>query len=146
MRLQHDIHRPLAILNQWSKELDNLVNRGVYDDESTSATSAWTPLVDIKEETERYVLHADIPGVDPKDIEITMEKGVLTIRGERNNVSEEENKGYKRIERVQGTFYRRFTLPDTADTDNITAAGKNGVLEIVIPKQAEVQPRRIAVS
>jgi len=146
MRLHHNIHRPLAILNQWSKVLDDKVYHGVDNDENTVASSAWTPLVDIKEENQRYVLHADIPGVDPKDIEITMEKEVLTIRGVRNNVTEEESQHYKRIERIQGTFYRRFTLPDTADTDNITATGKNGVLEIVIPKQAKVQPRRIAVA
>ncbi len=146
MRMKQDIQHPLAILNQWSKELDNLMNRGAYDEETTSAISAWAPLVDIKEEADRYVLHADIPGVDPKAIEITMEKGVLTIRGSRNNVTEAESKHYKRIERVQGSFYRRFTLPDTADTDNITATGKDGVLEIVIPKQPEMQPRRIAVN
>ncbi len=146
MRLRYQETHPLAVLNQWSKELDNMLGRGVYDEETTAATSAWTPLVDIKEEQKRYVLHADIPGVDPKDIDITMEKGLLTIRGERQTLSESEGSNYKRTERVQGSFYRRFTLPDTADTDHITATGQHGVLEISIPKQAVVQPRRIEVN
>ena len=116
------------------------------DDEDTNvATSAWMPAVDIQEEGDRFVLHADIPGVDPKDIEITMENGVLTIRGERTLQNEEEQKNFKRIERVHGSFYRRFTLPDTANPEKISASGKHGVLEIVIPKRPIAQPRRISV-
>jgi HSP20 family protein len=115
------------------------------EDRTRIATSAWAPAVDIKEETDRFVLYADIPGVDPKDIEITMERGVLTIKGERRHEDVTERSGYKRVERSYGTFYRRFSLPDTADADAITAKGKNGVLEIVLPKKEQAQPRRIAV-
>ena len=88
---------------------------------------------------------ADLPGIDPKDIEITMENGTLAIRGERKSETEEEREGYHRVERARGSFYRRFTLPDTANTDKIEARGKDGVLEIVIPKHDKVQPRKIAV-
>ena len=88
---------------------------------------------------------ADLPGVDPKNIEITMEQGVLTIKGERASDKEESHEGYKRVERVRGTFYRRFSLPDSADAEHIEANGKNGVLEIVLPKLEKVQPRKITV-
>lgn len=115
-------------------------------DRSSVVTSNWTPAVDIKEENERFVLEADIPGVDPKDIEITMDTGVLTIKGERKTESEEESNGYKRVERSYGSFYRRFSLPDTADAERISAKGRDGVLEVVIPKHEKVQPRKITVS
>ena len=108
--------------------------------------SQWRPAVDIKEEDQRYVIYADLPGVDARDIEVTMEGGVLTLKGERNYSGEDEQKGYRKVERSQGVFLRRFSLPDTADADKIEAQGKNGVLEIVIPKQEKLQPRRIAVN
>lgn len=114
-------------------------------DESSAVTSRWAPAVDIKEESGRYVLRADVPGVEPKDIEITLEDGVLTIKGERTLEDKEEREGYKRVERAYGSFHRRFTLPDTADAERVSATGNNGVLEVTIPKQAKVQPRRIEV-
>jgi HSP20 family protein len=79
------------------------------------------------------------------DIEITMEKGVLTVRGERKLEKEEDRSGFRRIERSRGTFYRRFSLPDSADAERIQAKSRDGVLEIVIPKQEKSQPRKIAV-
>ncbi len=117
------------------------------DDGSNVVTSRWAPAVDIKEETDRFVIHADIPGVDPKDIEVTLEHGTLTIRGERKLERKEGgDDGYRRVERLHGTFYRRFSLPDTADPEKVQATGRNGVLEVVIPKQAAVQPKRIQVT
>ena len=101
--------------------------------------------MDIKEEDNRFVILADVPGIDPKDIKVTMEGGVLTLKGERSTQTEEEREGYKRIERARGTFYRRFSLPDSADAEGIKAKGKDGVLEIAIPKHERVQPRRITV-
>lgn len=116
------------------------------DDQSNVVTSQWQPRVDIKEETRRFVIAADIPGVDPKDIEIQMEKGVLSIKGERTIESKTEEANFTRVERTYGSFYRRFALPDTADADKISASGAHGVLEIVIPKKAETTPRRIAIN
>jgi HSP20 family protein len=112
---------------------------------SNVVTSAWRPAVDIKEETDRFVILADLPGVDPKDIEITAENGMLTVRGERKFEKDEEQEGFRRVERVRGTFYRRFSLPDTADTNGIKARGKDGVLEITLPKHEKVQPKKITV-
>lgn len=116
------------------------------NDQSNVVTSEWQPRVDVREERERFVIQADIPGVDPKDIEIHMEKGVLTIKGERKSESKEETTQFTRIERAHGTFHRRFALPDSANADAISASGKNGVLEIVIPKRPETTPRRISVN
>ena len=115
-------------------------------DQSNVVTSQWTPRVDIKEEDTRFAILADIPGVDPKDIEITMEKGILSIKGERKADSAGENGKVTRAERSNGSFYRRFALPDSANAEGIQATGRNGVLEISIPKRAETAPRRISVN
>jgi len=115
------------------------------DSDDQLATSDWVPAVDIREEGQRYVIHADVPGVKPEDIEVHMEDGVLTIKGQRYSESKDEREGYKRVERVRGSFFRRFSLPDTADAEAISAKSKDGVLEIIIPKQAKVMPKRIKV-
>lgn len=138
-------YEPWGLMNRLHNELNQLFDSRLGDGESAVAATDWVPAVDIKEEKDRFVLRADIPGVDPKDIEITMEDGVLTIRGERKEEIKDEKDGYRRVERVRGSFFRRFVLPDTADAEGISARGNNGVLEIVIPKQAKVQPRRITV-
>lgn len=114
-------------------------------DQSNVVTSQWAPRVDIREESQRFVIHADIPGVDPKNIEIHMENGILSIKGERKAESSSSDKEYSRVERAHGVFYRRFALPDSANPEGISATGKHGVLEIVIPKQPETTPRRIEV-
>ncbi|HEB67083.1 MAG TPA: Hsp20/alpha crystallin family protein [Gammaproteobacteria bacterium] len=137
-------YEPMNILNQLRREMDRLFE--TEQPSSGMVTAAdWVPAVDIRETDKAFIITADVPGVDPKDIEVNMENGVLTIRGERKEEKEEEKEGYKRIERVRGTFYRRFTLPDTADAEKISAKSKNGVLEITIPKQEKVQPRKIEV-
>ena len=117
-------YEPWSFLNRFYREASNPVNSNV----------AWLPSVDVREEENRFVVQVDLPGVDSKNIEITAEKGVLTIKGER-----------KRGDSVAGTFLRRFTLPEVAQADAITAKQTNGVLEVSIPKQAPVQPKRIEV-
>ena len=140
-------YEPWGLLNQFRRDIDKMFNHSgdQTNGDSTIATSAWVPAVDIKEEAQQFLIKADIPGVDPKNIEITMDNGVLTIKGERQAESQQESKNYKHVERVYGTFYRRFTLPDTAASDQITATGKDGVLQITIPKQEVAQPRKITV-
>ena len=110
------------------------------------ATSDWTPAVDIKETESEFLIRADIPGVNPDDIDVHMENGMLTIKGERKSETKDEREGYKRIERHRGTFYRRFSLPDTANADKISAKSNHGVLEITIPKQEKAQARKIQVN
>lgn len=144
-------YEPWNLLDRFQEQLSQLgyANREIANsdhDQSHVVTSHWRPAVDIKEEADRFVIMADLPGVDPSDIEITMENGVLSIKGERKSEIRDEKEGYKRVERVSGTFYRRFSLPDSADAERIEAKGKDGVLEVSLPKHEKVQPRRIAVA
>jgi HSP20 family protein len=115
-------------------------------DDGQAEAAAWSPRVDVREEPTRFVLLADLPGVDPAAIEIQMEKGVLSLRGERIAEPAAEGVDYTRVERRHGRFDRRFVLPDSADADAITARGSHGVVEISIPKKAEAAPRRIAIN
>lgn len=114
-------------------------------DGSSVVTSQWAPRVDIKEEEKRFVIFVDVPGVDPANIEVSMEKGILTIKGERTVENREQNGRFTRLERSHGSFHRRFALPDSADPEGVTATGRHGVLEITIPKRAETTPRRITI-
>jgi HSP20 family protein len=136
-------YEPWSLLNQLQKELERS-----WDDKSGDgaiATAEWTPSVDIKEEADKFVILADIPGVKPEAIEISMDAGVLTVKGEKDSEVKTEKEGYKRVERHYGSFYRRFSLPDTANSEAINAKCKHGVLEIVIPKRETVKPKRIDV-
>lgn len=138
-------YQPWGLMRSMHEDLDRLFEQRLGMDETTGSVANWTPPVDIREEENRFLLHADIPGVKPEDIDVTMENGVLTISGSREHSSETQDEGYRRIERVAGRFFRRFTLPDTADAEGITAKSHNGVLEVVIPKHERVMPRRISV-
>jgi HSP20 family protein len=132
-------------LDEFRQVFDSLFDDQSRSDESSVVTSQWVPSVDVKEENDRFVLYADLPGIDPDDIEVSMDKGLLTIRGERSSESSSETERYSRIERRYGSFHRRFALPESADPEGIEARGRNGVLEIVIPKRPETSPRRIQV-
>ena len=136
-------YEPWNLLNQLQKELER--SRDDKTGEGTVATAEWAPAVDIKEDVDKFVIHADIPGVKPEAIEVSMEKGVLTVKGEKESARKTEKEGYKRVERTYGSFYRRFSLPDTANGEAIAAKCRHGVLEIVIPKREAVKPKRIAV-
>lgn len=138
---------PWQMMEQWRHEMDRALNPFLQNDDVSHVVGGeWVPAVDIKEEEDSYVLHADIPGVKPEDIEITMERGVLSIHGERKFEEQVERENFKRIERSYGVFYRRFTLPENTDADAITAKGENGVLKVVIPKTKETERKRIEVT
>ncbi len=137
-------YEPWSLLNQLRQELmqsptDREANR------KDVATSDWAPAVDIAEEKDAYVIHADLPGIKPEDISVSMEDGVLTISGERKEEHSVDHEGYKLVERSTGTFYRRFNLPDSADAENISAKAEQGVLCIRIPKQEKARSHRITV-
>jgi HSP20 family protein len=137
---------PWRVVNQLQRDLDRVFGAPVLQgDDAAAAVFNWAPAVDIREEPKQFVLHADLPGVKPEDIEVSLEKGILTVRGQRRLENREEKDGYRRVERVGGEFFRRFSLPDTADSQSVKAKFNNGVLEVVIPKQQEVLPRRINV-
>src|ERR1700754_1502093 len=142
-------YEPWNVVSQLQNEI-NRVFGNLNDTDSSSATSEWTPAVDVREFSDRFQLLLDVPGVDPKDVEITLDNGLLTVSGNRAEeksvgTNSTESPQQQRIERRLGRFHRRFILPDTADAENVNASGRNGVLEIVIPKQPKAQPRRISV-
>ncbi len=137
-------YEPWYLVNRLQRDIDRLFAHSALGDEQQSVAD-WVPPVDIREEDKQFVIHADLPGVDPKDIDVTLEKGVLTMRGRRALEARDEKQGYRRVERTSGQFFRRFSLPDTADSQAVKARFTNGVLEVAIPKQAQVLPRRINV-
>jgi HSP20 family protein len=102
--------------------------------------------VDLQEQSDRFVLRADVPGVAPKDIDVSAVDGTLTVRGVRAVRERVNGDGFEHIERVAGAFVRRFTLPDSARADAIKAHYADGVLEIEIPKQPKIEATRIPVT
>jgi HSP20 family protein len=134
------IREPWQLLNRLSRDLD-----GFLGAPTASSNVSYIPAVDIREEKDHYLVSADLPGVRPEDIEITAEKGVLTLRGERKSERRDEAAGYERLERVTGSFVRRFTLPENVQADAIKAKFNHGVLTVTLPKQPEVQPKKVVV-
>ena len=136
------------------QEFENLLERytkgggsrlGKQLDTEMSFTD-WAPSVDIEETEDKYVIKADLPGVDKKDIDVKLENGVLSIRGEKQ-VEKETGKDtrHHRRERFYGTFARSFTLPDAVDADAVDASYRDGVLSLHIPKKEEAKPRAIDI-
>jgi len=134
-RLQDDINRLFG---------------NMTENNSSAATAAWIPAVDITEYVDRFELNVDLPGVEPNTVELTLDRGVLTLAGERSdrfaNGQQPDSVQFQRSERGQGRFHRRFVLPETVDGEKVNATGKNGVLTVTIPKQPKAQPRRIQIA
>ena len=144
-------YEPWSLLNQLHQQINRAFDQGGYerefgDNASSAATADWVPPADIAEYADRFVLQLDVPGVDIAAIEITLDQGVLSISGERKRETAAAAVERSRSERPYGRFHRRFTLPDTADASNVHATGRNGILEVTIPKQPKAQPRRIQVA
>ena len=108
-------------------------------------TTAWAPALDISERKDAYLVTVEVPGVEPEDLDITMEDGLLTIKGERQFTSESSEQQFHRVERRYGAFRRSITLPAQVQADHIEATFDNGVLQIVVPKAEEAKPKRIQV-
>lgn len=108
-------------------------------------TEAWVPSMDIHEESDRFVITADLPGLQADDIEILVEHDRLTIKGERKIERRVEDKDLGRFERHQGSFQRSFKLPENADLDHVSASNRDGVLEVTIKKQETIASRRIKI-
>ncbi len=136
---------PWSFVDLLHRDLDRLAAQRNPVDADSSAVADWVPAVDIVEEKKRFVLRADVPGVNPNDIDVSMDAGVLSLSGERHAIAPSEDDGVQRIERATGRFLRRFTLPETADAEGVTAKCTNGILEVSIPKTPEIQARRITV-
>ena len=114
-----------SLQNEIRQAFDRLFEGGPFDqtcaDDSSVVTSQWVPSVDVREENDRFVLYADLPGIDPQDIEVSMDKGMLSIKGERSSETSSETERFSRVERRYGSFHRRFALPDSADPEGIRA-------------------------
>ena len=136
---------PWSIFDQLHRDLDRIAQVRLPQGQGENPVADWVPAVDIVEEKDRFILRADVPGVRPEDIDISMDQGVLTVAGERKTETTTEEEGFRRVERSFGRFYRRFNLPDSADADANKATSNQGILEISIPKMPEVRSRRIAV-
>lgn len=136
---------PWSVVDLLHRDLDRIKAASNDQSQSDYPVADWAPAVDIIEEKGRFVLRADLPGVNAADIDVSMDGGVLTICGERKREDVNEDEAFRRTERVTGRFYRRFTLPDSANPEQIVAKSSNGILEVSIEKQPEVQARRITV-
>ena len=133
------------------QEFENLLSRynrggGLPQQNSDLSFPDWAPSCDIEEEKDKYIIKADLPGVDKKDIDVKLENGVISIRGEKHT-EKETGKGTKRhrTERFHGTFARSFTLPDAVQDERVDASYKDGVLSLVIPKAEEAKPKSIDI-
>lgn len=138
-------YQPRDIFREMSEQMNRLVGRNGLSDDVFFADNEWLPAVDIKEEDDKYLVRADLPGVEPKNIEVSLQNGVLSISGKRESEVKDEKEGYRRVERTYGEFHRQFTLPDSADADKVDAKCDKGVLEITIGKTEARKPKRITV-
>ena len=107
--------------------------------------SAWMPAFDISETEKDYVVTAELPGIDAKDIDVTLTEGVLTVKGEKKHETEDKGKDYHRIERRYGSFHRSFRIPKMVKTENIDSSFKDGVLVLTLPKSEESETKKIEV-
>lgn len=138
-------------LTTWDpfSEMEAVLNR--YRPQTSKANteamkqSDWYPVVDVSESETSFFVHAELPGVKKEDMSISVNEGVLTLSGKRENKHEETKNKVHRIERSFGSFSRSFTLPDSADAENINARFEDGILNIEIPKSAEEKPRQFDV-
>ena len=120
--------------------------RGHGEEPEGARASSWAPAVDIFEREGHIVLKAELPGIDPKDVDIQVENNVLSLRGERKFESEVKREDCHRVERTYGTFARSFTLPSVVDTEEIQAEYKDGVLEVSLPQKEEARPKQISIA
>lgn len=139
---------PVSLFEMLHRDFDRMAARQHHNadaDDRDHLVADWVPAVDIIEEDDRFLLRADVPGVSPDDIDINMENGILSVSGERRMETSSEAEGVRRMERRVGKFFRRFSLPDSANPEQISAKCSNGILEVIIPKEARVKARRITV-
>jgi len=140
--IRWDPFRDLVTLRD---KMNRLFEDAVRGEEKDLITSSWAPAVDIYETENELVLAAEVPGVEEKDVEISVEDNTLSIRGERKFQKETKEENYHRIERSYGSFYRSFTLPSYVDQERIHAEHESGVLKVHMPKKPEVKPRKVKI-
>jgi len=146
----------MTILTRWDpfrefSTLQDRMNRLFRDSfgegrEEALATTTFAPAVDVYEDEHNVTLKIEVPGIDEKDIDVRVENNQLTVSGERKFEKEEKEENYRRVERQYGSFTRTFTLPNTVDTDSISANYEKGILKIKLAKKAEAKPKQIKVN
>lgn len=134
---------PFEELTTLRTRMDRLWSRMSAEDETALAN--WSPTADILETKDDIVIKVELPGIDEKNVDVEIESGVLTIKGERKAETETEEKGYRRVERSYGSFLRSFTLPANVDPGKISASFANGLLELRLPKNEGAKPRSIKI-
>jgi HSP20 family protein len=139
---------PFRDLLASQKEFDRLFRDAFspFFREGELSTRTWAPPVDIYEDSNNLVLKADLPGVDPKDVEIKVENGMLYLSGERKFEKEVKEENYHRVERSYGAFSRSFSLPNSIDAEKVAAEYKDGQLILTMPKREEAKPKTIKIS
>ena len=124
----------------------NTLFRDLNESEGTLTTASFVPAVDVYEDEKKVVLKLEVPGIEEKDLDVSVENNTLTVKGERKFEKEEKEENFHRIERRYGSFYRAFTLPTTVDTENVAASYNAGVLKLELKKKPEAQPKQIKVN
>ena len=124
----------------------NTLFRDLNEGEGTLTTASFIPAVDVYEDEKKVVLKLEVPGIEEKDLDVSVENNTLTVKGERKFEKEEKEENFHRIERRYGSFYRAFTLPSTVDTEHIAASYAAGVLKLELSKKAEAQPKQIKIN
>jgi len=135
-------------LEPFRSELDELFDRffGGPESKGGELMQAWTPRVDVEETDKEIVVKADLPGVDPKDVDIAVSDGSLVLRGEKKEERKEEKKDFRQVERFVGQFYREIPLPSGTDPNKIAATSSKGVITVTVPKTPQAAPKKIAVT
>ena len=110
-----------------------------------SEKSEWNPAFDITENDKEFAVTAELPGIDIKDVEISISDGVLSVKGEKKHETEEKNEGYHRIERRYGSFHRSFRIPGKVEPDKVDASYKDGILKVLLPKAEETETKKIEI-
>ena len=147
----------MTVLTRWEpfrevatlQDRMNRLFRASYNDagqDESLTTSRFAPAVDVYEDEHKVSLKIEVPGIDEKDIDVRVENNTLTVHGERKIEKEEKEENYRRVERQYGSFTRTFTLPQTVDTEHVSANYDKGVLKITLPKKAEAKPKQIKVN
>jgi len=136
-------------MEPFRREMENMMEKFFGDETGNgkfTVAKAWSPRVDVEETEKEILIKADLPGVEPKAVEITVQDGVLLVRGEKREEKEERKKNYHCVERFTGSFYRAIALPPGADVEKVSATSVNGVISISIPKKPEAQPKKITIA
>ena len=138
----------LNVEREFNKLFNTFNRRYGFDDSSTNEeleNAVWSPLTDISENKDQYILKMDLPGVSKENLKLSFHDGELIISGERKQEKEEKDSKYHRIERTYGKYYRSFTLPQTIQADKINAEFKDGQLTITVPKSEEAKPKELEI-